>query len=454
MEDLNQPQSTLDPLLEELKWSKIDTRLRKPFHLSENVDDCLFSTFSSPLSTGRPRLFRHSKALRTVEYSPCLNNGLRNNDMTFLEGGPRETLFIDPEATRAAIVSCGGLCPGINNVIKGITKTLIDCYSVPTVFGVKYGFSGFKQEKWIELTIEGVSEIDRQGGSYLGCSRGGFNLNDVVDGLKRHKVNLLFIIGGDGSLKGADILFNHFREHKEHISVIFIPKTIDNDLPIVDRSFGHLTAVEEAVKAIRSAETEARGAKLGIGLIKLMGRHSGHIALDAALVYRNVDYLLIPEIPFDLEGEEGVLLKLESLLHERRHLVVVVAEGSGDKFADEMSQSSTDPSGNKKLFEIGLFLKKKIEDHFKNKQIDLTLKYIDPSYMIRSIPANVFDAELCNELSAEAVNGAMAGYSGFCCGIVSRKTVYIPISVMRTDRYDVDTSGISYQSYLLSSRQP
>eukprot|EP01113_Clastostelium_recurvatum_P024891 TRINITY_DN2980_c0_g1_i4.p1 TRINITY_DN2980_c0_g1~~TRINITY_DN2980_c0_g1_i4.p1 ORF type:complete len:531 (+),score=102.57 TRINITY_DN2980_c0_g1_i4:47-1639(+) len=360
----------------------------------------------------------------------------------FLRGGPRDTLFYAPKSVRAAIVTCGGICPGLNSVIRELVMCLHYCYEAECVFGVRYGYEGFYGHDWMDLTPDLVGSWSLLGGTQLGTSRGGFDLPRIVDGIIAHNVNQVYILGGDGTHRGAHAIFEEVKKRKLKIAVVGIPKTIDNDIPLIDKSFGFDTAVQKAVDAIRSAHVEVKSCTNGLGLVLLMGRASGFIALEATLSSSEANACLIPEVQFKLPA---FLAYMEKRIQGRGHAVVVVAEGAGlELMLDNSVEPSKDKSGNPILPEIGVFLKNAIKDHFKQKKIEINLKYIDPSYMIRSVPANAADNSYSLLLAHNAVHGAMAGFSGFTMGLVNTHYCYIPLDKVVTTR-KVDPLGRQWQ---------
>lgn len=376
-------------------------------------------------------------------------------DLCFIEGGPRKQLYFNPKKVVAAIVTCGGLCPGLNVVIREVTNTLEKNYGVDKIFGIQYGYKGFYTYNWINLDSKSTKFIHKMGGTILGTSRGGFDLKKIMKKIKQNKVNQLYIVGGDGTLKGTAEIYNYVKENELDIAVIGLPKTIDNDIRIIDRSFGYQTAVEEALKAINSAETEAMSAEYGIGLVKLMGRSAGHIALEASLSHRGVNILLIPEIKFEVFGQNGLLEYVYKRLIEKHHCVMVVAEGASEAVLDgKFEDLGVDASGNKKYPDIGIWLKDHILKFCKNKGIEVTLKYIDPTYMIRTTASNAYDTQICAELAYNAVHGAMAGFSGFCSALVNNRNVYIPVDVIKDGNKRVKPKSRKWQRLLGSTGQP
>ncbi|MDQ5988689.1 MAG: ATP-dependent 6-phosphofructokinase [Syntrophus sp. SKADARSKE-3] len=371
--------------------------------------------------------------------------------------GPREKPFFDPSQTKAAIITCGGLCPGINNVIRAVVMELYHRYGVRNIIGVQYGFQGLIPRfghDLIELTPEVVKDIHTLGGSFLSSSRGKQDVTEMVDTLKRKNIDIFFCIGGDGTMRAAEAITEEIGRRKLNISVIGIPKTIDNDLNLIQKTFGYDTAIAEAINAIKSAHVEARGAPMGIGMVKIMGRQSGHIAVGAALALSEVNFVLIPEVPFDLDGEEGFLRALQKRLIERNHCVILVAEGAGQEFFRCTSAAEeTDASGNVKLMDIGVFLKMKIEEYFKEAGLEINLKYIDPSYMIRSVPANASDSIYCGALGQYAVHAGMAGKTGMLVGLMKDEFVHLPLTVVTSGR-QVDPGGNLWMRVLESTGQP
>lgn len=379
----------------------------------------------------------------------------RKKLLSFERAGPRNNVFFDPSKLCCAVVSCGGLCPGINDIIRAVVLTLHHNYGVANICGIRYGFEGFIPSyghEPMDLKPETVSNIHESGGTVLGSSRGPQDIEDIVDALERMNVGLLFVIGGDGTMAGSTQIANAINKRGLKIGVIGIPKTIDNDIYLVDRSFGFDTAVDAAVNVIRSAHNEAVSAPYGIGLVKLMGRHSGFIAAVATLAMPEVNFCLIPESDFDLKGPKGFLEALRQRLVSRKHAVIVVAEGAGQKFFEDASKES-DASGNARLHDIGLFLKDAIVRHFKKQKMAITLKYIDPSYTIRSVPANANDHVLCGFLGRSAVHAGMAGKTRMLVGLCNNHFVHIPMEATTEKRKHVDLSGNMWTSVLETTGQ-
>jgi 6-phosphofructokinase 1 len=369
--------------------------------------------------------------------------------------GPRRKIFFDPSKLKCALVSCGGLCPGLNDIIRSIVLELHYGYGVRNIFGIRYGLQGFIADyghDLLELTPKFVVNIHDRGGTVLGSSRGPQDIDAIIDSLERMNIGLLFMIGGDGTLTAAGRIADTIIERGLKIGVVGVPKTIDNDIYMVSRSFGFDTAVDIATKAIISASNEAEGYPNGIGLIKLMGRHAGFIAATAVLAQQDVNFVLIPEVDFDLEGPNGLLNALEKRLAARKHAVIVVAEGAGQRFFEE-NKNEQDASGNIKLKDIGLYLKEAIGAYFAAKGIEISTKYIDPSYMIRSLPANANDRVFCNFLGRNAVHAGMAGKTSMLIGRWNNQFVHVPMKLITKKRKNVNPRGSLWRSALEATGQ-
>jgi len=376
--------------------------------------------------------------------------------VSFEKAGPRENIFFEPAKTKVGIVTCGGLCPGLNNVIRSLVNELYYRYGISRVLGFKYGYEGFISKynhPVIELTASMVSEIHLNGGTFLGSSRGEQEVEKIVDTLEIMNINVLFCIGGDGTLRGAHDIHKEIEKRKLKISVAGIPKTIDNDIDLIQKSFGFETAFSIANDIIKNAHNEASGAFNGIGLVKLMGRDSGFIAASAALAIQEVNFVLIPEITFDLYGPRGFLRVLKKRLEERQHSVIVVAEGAGQEFF-EMSGKDKDASGNIKHKDIGIYLKEKISEEFKHKGFPHSIKYIDPSYIIRSAPANANDSKFCNLLAQNAVHAALSGKTDFVVGFWNNQFTLMPIPIVVAKRKKIDVEGELWWNVLEATGQP
>ncbi len=380
------------------------------------------------------------------------------NDITNLmeKAGPRENIYFNPAHVTAGICTCGGLCPGLNDVIRAIVRCLWNRYGVRRIRGIQFGYKGFFTEEnynTIELNPDNVDTIHKIGGSYLGTSRGGGDrTSDIVDSIERLNINVMFIIGGDGTQRGALDIANEIDRRGLKIAVVGVPKTVDNDLQFIDRSFGFETAVQQATQAINSVHMEAVSQINGIGLVKLMGRESGFIATAAAIASHEANFCLIPEVPFDMDGPNGFLHHLEERLKKRGHAVIVVAEGAGQELLT--STNATDASGNKKLADIGTYIRDRITDYFKKNSTHINLKYIDPSYEVRAAVTTANDSIYCERLGNNAVHAAMAGKTKIVIGLVHDKYVHIPIKMATLKRNTVDPESSLWRDCLDATLQP
>ena len=395
-------------------------------------------------------------------YNVMLENEDRSGidiNQTFELAGPREYLYFNPEETKSAIVTCGGLCPGLNDVIRSIVMESWYRYGAKNILGIRYGYSGLNPDTKfapIELTPDMVRAIHMDGGSILGSSRGGTDdMEMLVDTLERLNINILYTIGGDGTLKGAHNIALIAERRNFKLAVVGIPKTIDNDISYIQRSFGFETAFSKAVEAVVSAHVEAKGAPNGIGLVKLMGRNSGFIAANATMAMNDVNYVFVPEIPFELDGENGLLKHLEGRLMDRQHAVICVAEGAGqDLIQKDIDSCEKDASGNARLKDIGVFLKDKIDEYFKSRNIEVNLKYIDPSYMIRSAPAVPNDSIFCAQLGQYAVHAAMAGKTDLVMGQWNNNYTHVPIDLAISKKKFINPNSRFWFSVIDATGQP
>jgi 6-phosphofructokinase 1 len=375
--------------------------------------------------------------------------------LSFEQAGPREKIYFDPSKLKCAIVTCGGLCPGLNDIIRAVVLELYHIYHVKTIYGIRHGLQGFIPDYGhdiLDLTPETVADIQDRGGTILGSSRGSQDIGVVVDCLERMSIGILFMVGGDGTLMASKKIAEEIEKRNLKISVVGIPKTIDNDIFLVSRSFGFDSAVDVATLAIKGAHNEAEAYPNGIGLIKLMGRHSGFLAATAALAQQDANFVLIPEVDIDLYGDNGFLQALENRVKTRNHAVVIVAEGAGQNFF-EKKEKKYDPSGNIVLQDIGLFLKDKITQWFNSKNMDVSLKYIDPAYIIRSLAANANDSVFCGLLGRDAVHAGMAGKTKLLISYWNNHYVHVPMEASAGRQKRLDPNGRLWQSVLEATGQ-
>jgi len=394
-------------------------------------------------------LYSHSKDLKACQSSD-------KELLMFERAGPRQKIFFDGEKINCGIVTCGGLCPGLNDVIRTIVLSLTWQYGVRKIFGFRYGYAGLSSrapKEPLVLTPESVDEIHLKGGDILSLSRGQQDSDDIVSNLEKREISLLFVIGGDGTLRGASDIVKAIKKRNSKIGVIGVPKTIDNDICAVEQSFGFSTAVEASRSAICGAHEESKGAWNGVGLVKLMGRDSGFITAYATLANSDVNFCFIPEVPLVLKGENGFLRLLEKRLDRKHHALIVVAEGAGQDLIEKDSYQERDASGNIVYSNIGWFLKGKIIEYFKKKKKPLVLKYIDPSYIIRSVPANSQDSAFCLRLGQNAVHAGMSGRTNMVVGYWNQYFVHIPISLAILKKKKVDPTGHLWQTVLETTGQ-
>ena len=415
---------------------------------------------ASPLnlaSASHPQASYFASDSQRVRLDVLLQPEMADTEPLSLElAGPRPRIFFRPNETTAAIVTCGGLSPGLNNVIRSVFYELFENYGVQRVLGIRNGYLGLNPESGLEpivLNKEFVEPIDKLGGTVLGSSRGGQSPAVMADFLQARGIDILFCVGGDGTQRGAHALSQELHSRGAPVAVVGIPKTIDNDIAFVSLAFGYATALEKAAEVIQGAHVEARGAVHGMGLVKLMGRHAGFIAAGASVVSQEVDFTLVPEIPFPLEGERGFLAALERRMRNAGHAVIVVAEGAGQHLFGEENRQR-DASGNLLHQDIGTFLRDKINDYFKQQELPVTLKYLDPSYHIRSVPANVYDRFLCDQMARNAVHAAMAGKTGVMIGSASDRIVHVPIPSVVAQTKVMQVDGDLWRAVLQSTGQP
>ncbi len=426
----------------------------------DNIGEC---KIDSPLLTKSPStdfafVADDKKVLYNVVHSANGPVG-RENPTSFEKAGPRRKIFFDPGRARVAIITCGGLCPGTNDVIRSLVMESHYRYGVQSIIGIRYGFLGLNpgtDYQPVPLTPEYVRDIHKMGGTILGSSRGGTDdMESIVDSLERQYINILYVIGGDGSLRAAHDIAVIARRRRLKLSVIGIPKTIDNDVSYIQRTFGFETAFSRAVDSIYAAHIEAEGTPNGIGLVKLMGRHSGFIAASSALAMNDVNFVLIPEVPFELDGPNGFFHHLEQRLARRGHAVICVAEGAGqDILVKDPGKQGRDASGNIKLADIGLYLRDAISEYFKGKNIPVSVKYIDPSYLIRSAPANPNDSFFCALLGQYAVHAGMAGKTDMIVGQWNNIFTHVPIGVVTSKRNQINPHSRLWFNVLEATGQP
>ena len=405
-----------------------------------------------------PNRGRFIEASEKVRFRVEINSTNNDEDNLYFEkAGPREKIFFRPEKTTAAIVTCGGISPGLNNVIRSLVMELSINYGVKSILGFRYGYLGFEPDtdyKPMSLTVEQVKPINDMGGSILGCSRGPVEAETIVDTLTRYGVDILFTVGGDGTQRGALKISDEIRKRKAMISLIGIPKTIDNDVPFVYKTFGFATAVEQARKVIKNAAVEANSYVNSVSIVKLMGRDAGFIAASATLAAQEVDICLIPEVPFSMDGENGLKNCVCRCLKKNASCIIVVAEGAGQEFFAASGEQPLDKSGNKLHNDIGLFIKDALAAHCRGLGVEVTFRYFDPTYSVRSVPANVEDSRYSDELARAAVHAGMLGKTNMIVGYWYNNLTHVPIPLVCASRKRINPKQELWRDVLETTGQP
>ncbi len=419
------------------------------------------ATLKNPLSTalggeGFLNFISDEKRLLLRPHSTEISKMISDGEElpSFEIAGPREKLYFDPRKVKVAIVTCGGLCPGLNAVIRALVMQLWERYGCKNIVGVRFGYGGLSKghAEFMKLTPSDVVHVHTRGGTILGSSRGAPSSDEMVDTLEEEGISILFTVGGDGTMRGANAIHHEIKKRGSDISVVGVPKTIDNDIPFVRRSFGFETAVGIAATAIHSARVEAQDAPNGLGIVKLMGRHSGYIAASAALATGHADICLIPEVDFSLEGKGGMFELVEKIIKNTGHCVIVIAEGCGQYYFDD--ENGKDASGNKQLVNIGRYVRDRLGGHFRASEIPASIKYIDPSYMIRASCANSADQLFCNRLAQNTVHAAMSGKTGILIGYWHGQMTHVPISALEGETQHINPKGELWFNVLESTGQP
>jgi 6-phosphofructokinase 1 len=440
----------------------LDQKERELFNYDLQIGKLGKQNFLSPL-TAHKKIYQaqmipeNERVLAFIDSSVV--DSLKSGNITvpsFEKAGPREKLFFEPGETVSAVVTCGGICPGLNAVIRGIVVMNHYRYNNQRNLGISYGYAGLVKELGYEikhLTPANVENTQLRSGTMIGTSRGSQDPVKMVDRLVELGVNILYTIGGDGTQRGAMAIIKEIEKRNLKIAVIGIPKTIDNDINYIERSFGTETAFSEACDSIDSAYTEATSIHNGIGIVKLMGRESGFIAANATLASNQVDFCMIPEMEFRMTGEGGFLDLVEKRLTKKKYCVIVVAEGAGQEYVSDPEKLQYDESGNVKLGDIGLFIKNKIGSYLKAKGVHHSIKYIDPSYIIRSCPPTPNDSIFCSQLAQMAVHAGMTGRTGMVVGYLNGQFTHIPMELATSKRKKIDINGPLWLSVLEETGQ-
>lgn len=441
---MNEQDSSLDLTVQQLG----KPRFESPLQLS-TVEGDLIANFVEDSER-----ILYENRLKPIQ--AAVRNG--HDLLSFEAAGPRQRIFFNPPDVTAAIVTCGGLCPGLNDVIRGLVLSLYHHYGVKNIVGIRYGYKGMVEKSMlppVRLTPDTVEDLQNRGGTFLGSSRGPQDPSEMVDFLVKNGINILFAIGGDGTQRGALAVTEEAKRRGLDISVIGIPKTIDNDISLVERSFGFDTAYSIATDVLVSAHAEAEGAYNGIAIVKLMGRHSGFLTCTATLACGEVNFAFIPEIPFVSDPPNGFLPALEKRILKRHHALIVVAEGTGQEcMEEETKQIGTDDSGNKRLADIGIYMHKRVDEYFAERGIPVKVVYIDPSYYVRSVAAIASDRMYCIQLAYNAVHAAMSGRTEMLAGYWNSAFTHIPIQAAVSKRKVVDPESNLWLSVLEATGQP
>ena len=417
----------------------------------QTLGDC---TFESPL-VAKGRTFAN-ESIRVRVKRHLGDAPSETGELSFEEAGPRRDIFFNPRETTAAFVTCGGLSPGLNNVIRSGFLELTHNYGVKRVLGIRNGYAGLNPDSGLEplfMTQRSVQNIHHLGGTVLGSSRGMQEPEIIVDFMEAREIDILFCIGGDGTQRGAHAIQKEIRKRGLPKSIVGIPKTIDNDVPYVELSFGYVTALEVASEVLMGAHVEATGAPNGVGLVKLMGRAAGFIAAGAAIASQEANFVLVPEIPFPLDGPGGFLEVLERRLLTRGHALIVVAEGAGQHLF-EAANGERDASGNARFQDIGTYLRERIKSHLAERKVPVNVKYIDPSYAIRSVPANAWDRILTDRMARGAVHAGMAGRTDVMMGYWNQEIVHVPIAAAVAQEKRMPLESDLWNAVLATTGQP
>jgi len=316
---------------------------------------------------------------------------------------------------KIGIITGGGDCSGLNAVIASATKTAITKYGVEVV-GYLRGYNGLYHNHFINLTMDKVSGITHEGGTILKSSNkdnlfnyrvehedGSLSNEDVsdkaIENMKQEGVDALIVIGGDGTLTSARDFY------RKGIPVVGVPKTIDNDLPATDVTFGFNTALTNITDALDKLHTTAFSHDRTI-VVEVMGRHAGWLALEGGFA-GSADAILIPEIPYDLN-------KVVEKVKERHEYgsefsVVVVSEGAKEKDGDvhvrEMIEDSADQM---RLGGVGEHVKEKLQKLLPNQEV----RYTNLSYLQRGGTTSTFDRVLAQRFGVGAMDALMQGGAG------------------------------------------
>ena len=367
----------------------------------------------------------------------------------FNPGGPREKLYFEPSTVTAAIVTCGGLCPGLNNVVRALVLQLANAYGVKSILGFRNGYSGLTDTSApLALTPELVRDIHNRGGTILGTSRGGQEPAAMVDTLARHRVDMLFVIGGDGSLRGAQKIAakpppataarrgGHPEDHRQRHSV-------DRpELRLPDR-----VRPRRRVDPRRAHRGRVHRRRRGTGQADGPAQRLHRLLCDT----RQPRSRLRPDPRSLLPARQ-----LPALPAQARRSAGARSRGRrrGRRAGAVPRSAETDASGNARLGDIGALLRERVTAHFAQHGTPLSLRYVDPGYAIRSVPANAFDAVYCARLAQAAVHAGMAGFTSMVVARWHGRFIHLPIALATATRNQVDPHGDLWMSVLEATGQP
>jgi len=314
---------------------------------------------------------------------------------------------------RIGILTGGGDCPGLNAVIRAVTKTAIFEYDLEVV-GIEDGFLGLVEDRAHPIDEKNVSGILTAGGTILGSNNkcnprryaevqddGSIKFVDVMDRcmatIKKHGIEALIVIGGDGTMACAKNFVDM------GINCIGVPKTIDNDLAATIMTFGFETAVSTAVDALDRLRSTAESHDR-VMVLEVMGRYAGWIAGFAGLA-GGADVILIPEIPFDYDAIRRKIQAREAMGKE--YTLVVVAEGAKPRGGQFVTTGETDGDREARLGGIGHVVAAEIE-----KRTGKESRCVVLGHLQRGGQPSQWDRQLCTRFGVHAVEMIAAGQFG------------------------------------------
>lgn len=448
---------------------------------------------------------------------------LENIGLTFPEAGPRENLVYPMESRDGAtdslqvgVLVSGGIAPGINAVIKGIVDrhTLYSNHAKENddtsydleIIGYRDGFSGLLSGSHIKLNRKKVRDFANKGGSLLGTSRyhplldlddpgkRDSAVRDIISNLK--DIDILYVIGGDGSMRAAHMIWTraqrmHAEGEASKLSVVAIPKTMDNDILWVWQSFGFMSAVEKAKQFVLQLHTEA-SSNPRLGIMQLFGSDSGFVVTHAALASGVCDYVLIPEADFSMEVLcEFIKKKLKSRYKRGQDGkspfgMILMAETAiprdginspGCKYIDDpdVGLEKEEKIAIEKFIADGRRVQGQTQDALRRGGIKIISRVVqkeirqmkpgqywekfrvftnEPRHLIRAIDPSVQDVIFGQRMGTLAVDNAMAGYTDFMISQWLTEYVLVPLKLVVLGRKRVPQKGIFWKSVLANTGQP